>query len=234
MRIIFFGTPEFSCPTLSKIISDRRFEVLAVVTQPDRPAGRGQKLQFSPVKELALQHNIPILQPENIKKSLNEFIKSLENYLPIDFGVVVAFGQILPKKLLELPKFGCINIHGSILPRWRGAAPMQRAIMSGDKETGVAIMQMGVGLDTGPVYDPKKVNYNKDYEYEGNKYPKSFIVEGLLDWINIKMIKWYTLSRNPNAIHILEANPEKINWELLSGNPAIFKSYHETNEYVLK
>jgi methionyl-tRNA formyltransferase len=104
-----------------------------------------------------LQHNIPILQPENIKKSLNEFIKSLENYLPIDFGVVVAFGQILPKKLLELPKFGCINIHGSILPRWRGAAPMQRAIMSGDKETGVAIMQMGVGLDTGPVYDTKKV-----------------------------------------------------------------------------
>lgn len=145
MRIIFAGTPEFAVPSLQKMI-DLGHEVCAVYTQPDRPAGRGQHLQPPPVKVLALKHEIPVLQPLTLKT--DEELQTFKN-LNADLMVVVAYGMILPQTILDAPRFGCINGHGSLLPRWRGAAPIQRAVIEGDKETGVTIMQIVQKLDAG-------------------------------------------------------------------------------------
>lgn len=145
LRIIFAGTPEFAAEHLKALLGSRH-EVIAVYSQPDRPAGRGKKLTASPVKEVALAHKIRVHQPLNFKSP--EAIAELAA-LNADLMVVVAYGLILPKVLLDTPRLGCINVHASILPRWRGAAPIQRAIEAGDSETGVTIMQMDVGLDTG-------------------------------------------------------------------------------------
>lgn len=145
LRIVFAGTPDFAARHLAALLSSEH-EVIAVYTQPDRPAGRGKKLTASPVKHLALEHNIPVYQPENFKS--DEAKQALAS-LNADIMVVVAYGLLLPKAVLDTPKLGCINVHGSILPRWRGAAPIQRSIWAGDAETGVTIMQMDVGLDTG-------------------------------------------------------------------------------------
>ena len=144
MKIIFAGTPDFAATHLQALISQH--EVVAVYTQPDRPAGRGKKLNASPVKLLAEQNNLPIYQPQSLKDPEQQTI--LAN-LQADIMVVVAYGLILPQVVLDAPRLGCINVHGSILPRWRGAAPIQRAVEAGDKETGVTIMQMDAGLDTG-------------------------------------------------------------------------------------
>ena len=146
-RIIFMGTPDFACPTLQTLL-DRKEQVVAVFTQPDRPKGRGQKLQPPPVKELALRYELPVYQP--IKVRAPEVIEQIRALQP-DLIVVVAFGQILPKALLEIPPHGCINVHASLLPRYRGAAPLNWCIVNGEKETGVTTMQMDVGLDTGPM-----------------------------------------------------------------------------------
>ncbi len=145
LRIIFAGTPEFSVSALTALL-DSEHEVVAVYTQPDRPAGRGRKLTASPVKTLALQHNLPVYQPESLKSE--EAQQTLEA-LNADVMIVVAYGLLLPKAVLDAPKDGCLNIHASLLPRWRGAAPIQRAIEVGDAKTGVTIMQMDIGLDTG-------------------------------------------------------------------------------------
>ncbi|RQW61287.1 methionyl-tRNA formyltransferase [Vibrio viridaestus] len=145
LRIVFAGTPDFAARHLAALLSSEH-EVIAVYTQPDRPAGRGKKLTASPVKNIALEHNLPVFQPENFKS--DEAKQALKD-LNADIMVVVAYGLLLPKAVLDTPKLGCINVHGSILPRWRGAAPIQRSIWAGDKETGVTIMQMDVGLDTG-------------------------------------------------------------------------------------
>ena len=145
LRIIFAGTPDFAARHLSALI-DSHHEVIGVYTQPDRPAGRGKKLTASPVKELALEHNIPVFQPENFKADEAKQELADQN---ADLMVVVAYGLLLPQTVLDTPKLGCINVHGSILPRWRGAAPIQRSIWAGDAETGVTIMQMDIGLDTG-------------------------------------------------------------------------------------
>ena len=147
MKVIFAGTPEFAAQALRAILAAGH-EVPLVLTQPDRPAGRGQKLQPSPVKQVALEHGIPVHQPERLKDSAT--------HQPIidadaDVMVVAAYGLILPQAVLDIPRQGCLNIHGSLLPRWRGAAPIQRAIEAGDKESGVVIMQMEAGLDTGPM-----------------------------------------------------------------------------------
>ena len=147
MRIIFAGTPEFSAETLQALLTTDH-EICAVYTQPDRPSGRGRKLTAGPVKQLALEHNIPVEQPVNFKE--DEAKKALFDY-QADLMIVVAYGLLLPQDILDAPKLGCINIHASLLPRWRGAAPIQRAILAGDSETGVCIMQMEAGLDTGPV-----------------------------------------------------------------------------------
>lgn len=145
LNIIFAGTPDFAARHLQALINSHH-NVIAVYTQPDRPAGRGKKLTASPVKELALAHNIPVYQPGSLRK---EPAQQQLAALNADIMVVVAYGLILPKVVLDTPRLGCINVHGSILPRWRGAAPIQRALWAGDKKTGVTIMQMDVGLDTG-------------------------------------------------------------------------------------
>ena len=145
LNIIFAGTPEFAAEHLKALLGSRH-KVIAVYSQPDRPAGRGKKLTASPVKEVALTYNIPVYQPLNFK---SDEAKAELAALNADLMVVVAYGLILPKVVLDTPRLGCINVHASILPRWRGAAPIQRAIEAGDTETGVTIMQMDVGLDTG-------------------------------------------------------------------------------------
>ena len=145
LKIIFAGTPEFASETLEAIVQSQH-QVIAVYTQPDRPAGRGKKLTASPVKQLALQHEIPVHQPQTLKSAEDQQILS---DLEADIMVVVAYGLILPKAVLDSPKLGCLNIHASLLPRWRGAAPIQRAIAAGDTQSGITIMQMDEGLDTG-------------------------------------------------------------------------------------
>lgn len=151
MKIIFAGTPEFSVASLAALL-DSEHQVVAVYTQPDRPAGRGRKLTASPVKLLALEHKIPIYQPKSLKGEAEQAeLKSLQ----ADLMVVVAYGLLLPKAVLEAPRLGCVNVHASLLPRWRGAAPIQRAILAGDTESGVTIMQMDEGLDTGGMLLPR-------------------------------------------------------------------------------
>ncbi|WP_429110199.1 methionyl-tRNA formyltransferase [Aeromonas media] len=145
LKLIFAGTPDFAARHLAALLSSDH-EVIAVYTQPDKPAGRGQKLTASPVKELALAHDLPVYQPASLR---NEEAQAELAALGADLMVVVAYGLILPKAVLDTPRLGCLNVHGSLLPRWRGAAPIQRAIWAGDSETGVTIMQMDVGLDTG-------------------------------------------------------------------------------------
>ena len=147
MRIIFAGTPDFAATTLAALLTTEH-EICAVYSQPDRPAGRGRKLTASPVKQLAIQHHIPVEQPLNFKAEADREI--LARY-QADLMIVVAYGLLLPQSVLDTPRLGCINVHASLLPRWRGAAPIQRAILAGDKKTGVCIMQMEAGLDTGPV-----------------------------------------------------------------------------------
>jgi len=145
LRIIFAGTPDFAARHLQALLNSEH-QVVAVYSQPDRPAGRGQQLQASPVKQLALQHHIPVYQPKSLKKTKAQAELAALN---ADLMVVVAYGLILPAVVLNTPTLGCINVHGSLLPRWRGAAPIQRALWAGDAQTGVTIMQMDEGLDTG-------------------------------------------------------------------------------------
>jgi len=147
MRILFAGTPDFAAECLKALLNSEH-EICAVYTQPDRPAGRGRKLTPSPVKQLALEHDIPVEQPLDFKSE--DSLQTLAAY-EADLMVVVAYGLLLPQKVLDTPKLGCINVHASLLPRWRGAAPIQRAILAGDTESGVGIMKMEAGLDTGPV-----------------------------------------------------------------------------------
>lgn len=154
LRVVFAGTPEFAAISLESLIAQQEvlnIDIVAVYSQPDRKAGRGQKLSASAVKQVALAHNIPVEQPATFKKSSDEGLaarETLEKYQP-DVMVVAAYGLILPIGVLTIPPFGCLNIHGSLLPRWRGAAPIHRALLAGDAETGITIMQMDKGLDTG-------------------------------------------------------------------------------------
>lgn len=157
LRLVFAGTPEFSVPCLEACRSGA--EVVAVYTQPDRPAGRGRKLTPSPVKQAALAAGIAVEQPESLKPA--DVQQALADYRP-DLLVVVAYGLILPRKVLAIPRLGCWNVHASLLPRWRGAAPIQRAILAGDRESGVDLMQMEAGLDTGPVLLERRTPISRD------------------------------------------------------------------------
>jgi methionyl-tRNA formyltransferase len=157
MRLVFAGTPEFAVPALRA--AAQRGEVVAVYTQPDRPAGRGRKLTPSPVKQAALAAGIAVEQPESLKPA--DVQQRLADYRP-DLLVVVAYGLILPRKVLAIPRLGCWNVHASLLPRWRGAAPIQRAILAGDRESGVDLMQMEAGLDTGPVLLERRTPIGRD------------------------------------------------------------------------
>lgn len=154
MKIVFMGTPDFAVPVLNALVGSEQHEVTAVVTQPDRARGRSGKPVFTPVKQAAVAHGIPVYTPERVRVS--EFVETLRG-LACDVIVVVAFGQLLSKEILELPKHGCINVHASLLPRWRGAAPIQRAILAGDETTGITTMQMDEGLDTGDMLLKKEV-----------------------------------------------------------------------------
>jgi len=157
MKIVFLGSPDFALPVLGALA--QQYQVVGVVTQPDRASGRGRRIQMPPVKTLALELGIPVMQPEKLRAP--EATEQLRVWNP-DLIVVAAFGQILKKDVLDLPRFGCINVHASLLPRWRGAAPINAAILHGDKETGVTIMKMDVGLDTGPMLAKRSICLSAD------------------------------------------------------------------------
>ena len=158
MRLVFMGTPQFSVPAL-KALYESSHQICAVYSQPPRPAGRGKQLKISDVHKEALELGLTVYHPENFKSKKDQ---TIFRELKADIAVVVAYGLILPKQILSSPKLGCVNIHASLLPRWRGAAPIQRAIMEGDNETGVCIMKMDEGLDTGPILSSNKIQINEN------------------------------------------------------------------------
>ncbi len=153
-RVVFMGTPDFAVPSLQALLAAPGYSVVGVVTQPDRPAGRGKALQESPVKQTALAGGLPVFQPEKLRQP--GAFEHLQAWAP-DLIVVAAFGQILRQNVLDLPRHGCINVHASLLPRWRGAAPIQAALRAGDAETGITIMKMDAGLDTGPMLSQRSI-----------------------------------------------------------------------------
>lgn len=156
-KIVFMGTPDFAVPVLHQLIAQH--EVIGVVTQPDRPAGRNRQVQMSPIKQVALAYAIPVFQPEKLRRT--EAIAELKQWQP-DLYVVAAFGQILPQAVLDIPAYGSINVHASLLPRWRGAAPIHAAIRAGDAESGITIMKMDAGLDTGPILTQRAIRLASD------------------------------------------------------------------------
>ena len=158
MKIVYMGTPDFAVPPLAALVK-AGYEVTAVITQPDKPKGRGKTLLPTPVKEEAMKHEITVYQPQKVRDP--EFVEVLKNLAP-DMIVVAAFGQIIPKEILDMPKYGCINIHASLLPKYRGAAPIQQAVIDGEKESGVTIMKMGMGLDTGDMISQAVVTLSED------------------------------------------------------------------------
>ncbi len=160
MNIIFMGTPDFAVPVLKALI-DSKHSVLAVFTQPDKPKGRGHKLSPPPVKVLAEQNGIAVYQPVSLKKDADEYLKIINNINP-DIIVVAAYGKILPKEVLDIPKLGCVNVHGSLLPKYRGAAPIQWAVINGEKETGITTMLMNEGLDTGDILLSEKTEIGEN------------------------------------------------------------------------
>ncbi len=157
IRIVFMGSPDFALPSLRSLAQN--YQVVGVVTQPDRASGRGRELKSPPVKTLAQELNIPVIQPQKLREP--EAMNQLREWNP-DLIVVAAFGQILKKEVLDLPKYGCVNVHASLLPRWRGAAPINAAVLAGDEETGVTIMKMDLGLDTGPMLAMKRIRIQPD------------------------------------------------------------------------
>ena len=175
MKIVFMGTPDFSVNALEKIVKAGH-DVVGVITQPDKPKGRGGKMQYTPVKEKALELGLDVYQPQRVKET--EFIEKLKEMNP-DAIVVIAFGQILPKAILDMPKYGCINVHASLLPKYRGAAPIQWSVIDGEKETGVTTMYMNEGLDTGDIIDKVVVPIDKK-ETGGSLFDKLAIEGGKL------------------------------------------------------
>lgn len=195
MRVVFMGTPDFSVPTLQKLI-DEKHEVVAVVTQPDKPKGRGKAVQFTPVKELAVKYDIPVLQPKRIKQN-EEFYAQMKELNP-DVMVVIAFGQILPKEILDLPKYGCVNVHASLLPKYRGSAPIQWVILDGEKETGITTMMMDVGIDTGDML-LKKVVPLEEKETGGSLHDKLSAIGGDLLIETLKQLEDGSITRIPQG-----------------------------------
>ncbi|MBQ8638162.1 MAG: methionyl-tRNA formyltransferase [Lachnospiraceae bacterium] len=213
MRIIFMGTPEFSVPVLEALI-DSRHEVVAVVTQPDKPKGRGKAMQFTPVKETALANGIPVLQPQKVR--VPEVVEQLRSYKP-DLIAVVAFGQILPKSILEMPKFGCVNVHASLLPKYRGAAPIQWAVINGEKESGVTTMMMARGIDTGDMLLKRSVELAED-ETGDSLHDKLAAIGGPLLLETIDGLEQGTVARIPqdesqsSHVGMLTKQMGKIDW----------------------
>lgn len=195
MRVVFMGTPDFSVPTLQKII-DAGHEVVAVVTQPDKPKGRGKAMQFSPVKEVAVKHDILVLQPKRIKQN-EEFYQEVKA-LNADVFVTVAFGQMLPQEILDLPRYGCVNVHASLLPKYRGAAPIQWVILDGETESGVTTMMTDIGIDTGDML-LKEVIQLDEKETGGSLHDKLSVIGGDLLIETLKQLETGTITRIPQG-----------------------------------
>lgn len=214
MRVIFMGTPDFAVGTLEEIIKAGH-EVVLVVTQPDKPKGRGKALQYPPVKECAISHGIEVFQPTRIKATEN--IDYLAKYQP-DIIIVAAFGQILPKAILDMPQYGCINVHASLLPKYRGAAPIQWAVINGDEITGVTTMRMDIGLDTGDMIAKREVRISEN-ETGGSLFDKLSAVGAQLCVETMDMIEKgtaeYTPQDNQLATHtsVIEKELGNIDWE---------------------
>lgn len=184
MKIVYMGTPDFAVNPLHAL-AEAGYDVAGVITQPDKPKGRGKTMLPTPVKEEAMKHGFPVYQPVKVRDP--EFLQVLEKLDP-DIIVVAAFGQIIPKSILELPKYGCINIHASLLPKYRGAAPIQQAVIDGEKESGVTIMRMGTGLDTGDMISKIVVPIAKDETAELclislQKQERSFLLRHCLTFL---------------------------------------------------
>lgn len=212
MRVIFMGTPDFAVPTLEALIE--KHEVLAVVTQPDKPKGRGKKMVFPVVKEKALEHNITVYQPQKVKTP--EFVEVLKEYQP-DIMVVVAFGQILSEEILNIPKYGCINVHGSILPQYRGAAPIQWSIINGEEFGGVTTMYMAKGLDSGDMILKAKEKIKPDDTY-GSLYDRLSVIGAELLIKTLDLIENGEVKRIPQNddeatfAPMIKPELEHINW----------------------
>jgi methionyl-tRNA formyltransferase len=181
LNLVFAGTPEFGLPAL-RALHQSHHRVVAVYTQPDRPVGRGQKCQASPIKQWALDHHIPLVQPQNFKS--DDEIAVLKSFQP-DVMVVIAYGLILPQKVLSIPRLGCVNVHASLLPHWRGASPIQSALLHGDEVTGVSIMQMDAGMDTGAVLKMAQLTISSE-DTAGTLHDRlsQLAIEPLLDVLN--------------------------------------------------
>lgn len=214
MKIIFMGTPDFAKESLEAVYNAGH-EVLAVVTNPDRPKGRGMKLVSSPVKEFAVEKGLKIYQPEKVKNNV-EFIDEIKKFQP-DVICVVAYGKILPKKILEIAKYGCINVHGSLLPQYRGAAPIQWAVLNGDKKTGVTTMYMDTGMDTGDMILKEEIEIGED-ETTGEVWKKLSKIGANLLVKTLKQIEDGTAPRIPQSSDfsmapMLEKDMSKIDWK---------------------
>lgn len=213
-KIVFMGTPDFAQESL-KALYEAGHDIIAVVTNPDRPKGRGMKLVASPVKEYALSKEIPVLQPEKVRKN-DEFIEQIKQMEP-EYICVVAYGKILPISLLEIPKKGCINVHGSLLPQYRGAAPIQWAILNGDKETGITTMYMDEGMDTGDMILKEKVEIGEN-ETTGELWERLSKIGGNLLVKTIEQIENGTATREKQPLEhtmapMLSKDMARIDWE---------------------
>lgn len=246
LKVVFMGTSDFAVPSLAKLI-DSHYQVLGVVTQPDRPKGRGEKLLSSPIKNLALKHGLEIFQPARIKDEAA--IDTLREW-DADLMVVASYGQILPAEILDSPLLGCINIHASLLPHYRGAAPIQRAIMAGDKVTGVTTMLMDAGLDTGDIILQKPVDIDEDIEHgELEKILAAAGADLLIDTIAVLASGSFPRRKQDNHRSSyaprLTREEEKINWldsavnirnliRALSPQPSAYTSFRETRFKIFK
>ena len=213
MKIVFMGTPDFAEKSLEAIYNSGH-EILAVVTNPDRPKGRGMKMVYSPVKEFAISKNLKIYQPEKVRNNV-EFIEEIKALQP-DVICVVAYGKILPKEILDIPRLGCINVHGSLLPKYRGAAPIQWAVINGEKITGITTMYMDVGMDTGDMILKEEVSIGED-ETTGELWDKLSEVGAKLLVKTLKQIEDGTATRIPQGedfsmAPMLNKEMSKINW----------------------
>ena len=214
MNIIFMGTPDFAKESLEAIVRAGH-NIMAVVTNPDKPKGRGMKMTLSPVKEYAISQNIPIYQPIQVKNNL-EFIKEIKKLNP-DIICVVAYGKILPKEILDIPKYGCINVHASLLPKYRGAAPIQWAVLNGDKKTGVTTMYMDIGMDTGDIILKKEVQIGED-ETTGELWNRLAKIGGTLLVETLSQIEAGNAPRIPQGedftiAPMFSKEMAKINWQ---------------------
>ncbi len=215
MRIVFMGTPDFSLPAL-KILISSEYEVVAVYTQPDKLAGRGRMIKSPPVKQAASDNGIPVFQPENFKDRSE--VERLANLKP-DAIVAVAFGQILPQQILDIPKYGCLNIHPSLLPQYRGASPVASAIMAGDVETGISIMLLDSGMDTGPVLAQKKVSINtldttESLEIRLAEIGAQLLIEVIPKWVEQELLPERQNSRDAIYTKQISKKDGELDWQL--------------------